>query len=142
MKKILFATALMSLFFVSRAQDSKEQADIKFEVTEHDFGNIKEGTIATYDFKFTNSGKEPLVLSNAQPSCGCTTPEWPREPIAPGVTSKVRAVYNSTNRPGNFDKLITVKSNAKSGDIVLKIRGVVEPIPVEPKSPVRNPTLE
>jgi hypothetical protein len=72
-----------------------------------------------------------------QPSCGCTAPEWSKEPIAPGAKGKIRAVYNSYARPGSFQKYITVKSNAEGGDVALTIKGVVEPTPPEPVSPVR-----
>lgn len=114
-------------------------ADIMFEVENHDFGTIQEGTQATKEFKFTNTGKEPLVLSNVQASCGCTTPKWTSEPIMPGKTGTITAVYNSTGRPGQFTKSITVTSNAKSGVKVLTIKGVVEAKPADQPSPVVVP---
>ena len=118
--------------------NNEPKAEIKFEETIHDFGNIKDGTLAAYEFVFTNTGKVPLVLSNVQPSCGCTTPVWSREPIAPGTQGKIKAVYNSYNRPGTFQKYITVKSNAVPPEVDLTIKGVVLAIPPEPVSPVRN----
>ena len=84
---------------------------IKFVEETHDFGNIKEGTQATFEFKFMNTGNAPLILESVQASCGCTTPEWSREPIAPGHSGKVIATYNSASRPGPFSKTITVKYN-------------------------------
>lgn len=111
---------------------------IKFEKLEHDFAKIKEGTLATYGFVFTNTGKTPLILTNVQASCGCTTPEWPKEPIMPGAKGVIKAAYNSYGRPGQFLKTISVKSNAGT-DIILSIKGDVIIATPEPVSPVRNP---
>ena len=112
------------------SDDSKPttvQPDFLFEMESHDFGNIAEGTQATYEFKFINTGKEPLIISNVQASCGCTTPQWTSEPIAPGKSGKITVTYNSTDRPGPFTKTVTVTSNAKSTPKVLTINGVVAP---------------
>ncbi len=116
------------------------QADIQFEETLHDFGNIKEGTLATYEFKFKNTGKEPLILSNVQASCGCTTPTWPKEAIAPGKTAVITATFNSQGRPGVFNKVVTVTSNAKTSSVALTLKGFVETAPQQPQSPVIQPT--
>ncbi len=102
-------------------------ADFKFEKEVHDFGNVKEGTQAEYVFKFVNVGKEPLVITNVQASCGCTTPKWTKEPVKPGETGQVTAIYNSKGRPGNFNKAVTITSNAKTAQKVLFIKGNVEP---------------
>lgn len=135
---ILMAAAAM-VGITAKAQTATDaQATITFDKPEHDFGKIKEGTLATYEFTFTNTGKAPLVLSNVQPSCGCTTPEWSKEPIMPGAKGTVKAVFNSYGRPGVFQKYITVKSNSSGGDVTLTFKGTVEPTPVEPVSPVRN----
>src|SRR5437870_282846 len=88
------------------------QGILKFEKETHEFGTIAEGVQATYEFKFKNTGNQPVVISNVQPSCGCTTPDWTKEPILPGKSGMVKAVYNSTGRPGAFHKSITVTSNA------------------------------
>jgi hypothetical protein len=104
-------------------------ADLKFKTEKHDFGTVPEGPQAKFDFEFTNEGKEPLILSNVQASCGCTTPEWPKEPILPGKSAKVTAIYNTQGRPGQFTKSITVSSNAKTPSIVLMINGTVEKAP-------------
>ncbi len=108
---------------------------IKFVTEVHDFGNITEGTQATHEFKFTNAGKEPLILTNVSASCGCTTPSWPKEPIAKGKTGEIKAVYNSQGRPGPFTKTITVTSNADSPVKVITIKGNVIPAPVAPAAP-------
>lgn len=133
---------LLLMGSAAMAQSSTEQPTITFTTTEHEFGKIKEGTMANYEFTFTNTGKAPLILSNVQPSCGCTTPEWSKEPIMPGAKGVIKASFNSYGRPGTFQKYITVKSNASNGDISLTIKGTVEPIPVEPVSPVRNTMTE
>ncbi|MEI6507585.1 MAG: DUF1573 domain-containing protein [Bacteroidota bacterium] len=145
MKKIfaivlsLFALQAFSQQQVPPTNNNEPKAEINFEATSFDFGNIKEGTLAAHEFIFTNTGKVPLVLSNVQPSCGCTSPEWSREPIAPGAKGKIKAVYNSYGRPGTFQKYIYVKSNAASGEVDLTIKGTVLATPPEPVSPVRNP---
>jgi D-alanyl-D-alanine carboxypeptidase len=121
------------------ATPSTTQPEFLFETESHDFGTVPEGTQATYEFKFTNTGKEPLIISNVRASCGCTTPKWSNEPIAPGKTGTITASYNSSGRPGPFTKTITVESNAKTTPKVLTINGVVEAKPVEQPSPVVVP---
>jgi hypothetical protein len=121
MKKLIALFALILGFaFTSNAQGA-----LKFKQEKHDFGTITEGTVATYSFEFTNTGKTPVVISNVQPSCGCTTPEWTREPVMPGKTGKVTASYNSAGRPGNFNKTVTVMNNGQMSQIVLSIQGSV-----------------
>ena len=114
---------------------------IKFVEETHDFGNIKEGTQATYEFKFTNTGNAPLILESVQASCGCTTPEWSKDPIAPWHTGKVIATFNSSGRPGTFTKTITVKYNGavETNTNYLTIKGFVESAPVTPQTPVAVP---
>jgi hypothetical protein len=140
MKKLLIFMIATTLTSIAFAQTST--AEISFAATEHDFGKIKEGTLANYEFIFTNTGKAPLVLSSVQPSCGCTTPEWSKEPVMPGAKGSIKASFNSIGRPGTFQKYITVKSNASIAEVTLTIKGIVEPKPVEPVSPVRNPMGE
>lgn len=129
--KRLFTFLLLSVFFVSATAQEEAEADkgkprIKFETTSHDFGTITEGTQATYKFEFKNTGDAPLVLKNVRPSCGCTTPHWPRKPIMPGDKSQIKAVYNSSGRPGRFHKSITVTTNVPDRSThVLYIKGKV-----------------
>ena len=87
---------------------------------------------------FTNTGKEPLVITNCQGSCGCTVPKCPTAPILPGKSDVIKVKYD-TNRPGAIYKTVTVTSNAKSGNVVLTIKGNVEVKPVEEAFPA-NPT--
>lgn len=113
-------------------------ADIKFAKVEHDFGTIKQGGPSDCEFKYTNTGKEPLILSNCQGSCGCTTPTCPKEPVLPGKTASIKVHYDS-NRVGPFTKTVTVTSNAKSGPVMLTIKGTVEAKPAETApAPVKN----
>jgi len=136
MKKFLLSSMMVLVGVFAFAQE--KQAEISFETVSHDFGTITEGTQATVEFQFTNKGDAPLVLSSVSASCGCTTPEWTKEPIMPGQTGIVKAIYNSTGRPGSFTKSITVNSNAKNGTMILTIKGNVAPKQVAPTSPVQN----
>jgi hypothetical protein len=95
----------------------------------HDFGNIKQGVPATYDFEVKNTGNQPLIIQDVKPSCGCTTPEWPKTPILPGKTAMIKVSYDAAS-PGPFNKSIFVKSNAtnvEKGDrYELRIKGTVQ----------------
>jgi hypothetical protein len=94
---------------------------IKFNATEHDFGNQVQGKPVTYEFEFSNTGTEPVVLENVKASCGCTTPTWTKEPVMPGKKGTIKAQYNMA-REGSFRKSITVTT--KDGEnIVLYISG-------------------
>jgi len=112
--------------------------DIKFESLEVNYGNIEKGADGVRVFKFTNSGAAPLIISNAQGSCGCTVPTYPKEPIMPGETGEIRVKYD-TQRVGAFTKYVTLTTNATSNTSTqLKIFGDVKPeaapTPEAPKS--------
>lgn len=109
-------------------------ADIKLDKTTHDYGTIKQGGDGECEFKFTNNGKEPLVITNCQGSCGCTVPQCPKEPILPGKSGVIKVKYD-TQRVGGIYKTVTVNSNAKSGSQTLTIKGTVEAKPVEETFP-------
>jgi hypothetical protein len=100
-------------------------AGIQFETTEHDFGTISEKGDGTFSFVFKNTGKEPLILNNVRSSCGCTVPEWPKEPIKKGGKGTIKVSYN-TRITGSFSKKITVYSNAGGDPVILLIKGKVE----------------
>jgi len=139
-KYILGCLMAFTTMFVSaqaEKQDNEVKPIIEFETVLHDFGKIFDGRPAEFDFKFTNKGKVPLILSNVQPGCGCTTPEWPREPIMPGQKAKIKAIYNPGTFRGAFSKGITVTSNASNNTIQLTFKGVAEDIPKDPQSPVK-----
>lgn len=101
--------------------------NLVFDSEVHDFGTLPEGPNADYEFKFKNTGKEPINLQTVNASCGCTTPSWSKEPVLPGKTGSIKASYATQGRPGGFTKPITVVSNA--GTKVLTIKGTVEPAP-------------
>jgi Protein of unknown function (DUF1573) len=103
------------------------ETNAKFDKTEHDFGKVTEGPQATTEFSVKNIGKEPLTISNVQASCGCTVPSWTKEPIAPGATGNIKAIYNTQGRPGPFTKSLTVSTS--KGTKVLTIKGLVEKAP-------------
>lgn len=142
MKKIISSLALiLGLATFSFAQVQIESGpQIEFDKDVHDFGNLKQGADATTEFVFTNTGNEPLIISNSQGSCGCTVPSWPREPIAPGQKASIKVKYDS-QRLGPINKSVTVTSNAANeGQVVLRIKGVIEPpvqgTPVKEASPM------
>jgi hypothetical protein len=106
-------------------KDNPNAPEITFENEMHDYGTIKQGADGSCEFKFKNTGKEPLVISNARGSCGCTVPTWPKEPIMKGQTGVIKVHYD-TKRVGAFTKTVTLTSNAKTDTKVLTIKGVVE----------------
>lgn len=91
----------------------------------HDYGTIKEGANGTSEFKLTNTGTEPLIISRAKGSCGCTVPEWPKEPIMPGASASMTVKYD-TKRVGPINKSVTISSNATNAESkVVRIKGNV-----------------
>lgn len=131
MKKYLLITAL----FVNAVIFAQKGAKIEFKDPENtiDYGTVYKGEDSGLRvFEFTNTGDEPLIITNVQSSCGCTVPSKPTEPILPGKTGKIEVKYNMN--PGPIRKTITVESNAKNveeGRVVLKIKGEVKEKPVE-----------
>ena len=130
MKKLVGIIAFSTLSILTFAQ-----GELKFEEESYDFGVIKEGDVADHSFKFKNIGNEPVIISNVKASCGCTTPYWPKNPIPPGGSGEIKASYNSKGRPGGFVKSITVTSNAKTQNSILKINGNATAAPSEVYSP-------
>ena len=127
MKKICFIfTVLFAIVLYSNGQTSTNETApvMTFEKTLHDYGTIKKSSDGSYDFVFTNTGKEPLILSKPRSNCGCTVPDWPQQPIMPGQTSQIKVTYN-TNIVGQINKQVTVISNAINSPIVLQIKGAV-----------------
>ncbi len=122
MKKTIFTIVAVMFFAIA----SHAQGVLKFEKESHDFGDIAEGPVATYNFKVTNTGTAPVVISRAMASCGCTTPEWSKDPILPGASSVIKVGYNTSGRPGAFAKTITVTSNAENSSVILRINGNVK----------------
>lgn len=98
---------------------------IVFEEEFHNFGEIAEGEVVNHVFTFTNEGDGPLIISNASGSCGCTVPQWPRQPIAPGESGEIKVSFNSSGRAGKQDKRVTLTTNAVPQTKVLNITSTV-----------------
>ena len=98
-----------------------------FEQPEHDFGTINEGDVVEHTFKFTNTGKAPLVIVSAKGSCGCTVPTWPKEPVAPGATGEMLVKFNSSGKPNQQTKQVTITANTEAGTEKLQIKATVTP---------------
>ena len=129
MKKA-FAIPLFLVMPLILLNAQTRDANLSFDFLVHDFGKIQEAKgPVTVNFQFTNTGSQPLLIKQVHASCGCTSPEWSREPVLPGKTGFVSATYNPKSRPGPFNKTITVTSNAANPTVVLTIKGDVEPKP-------------
>jgi archaellum component FlaG (FlaF/FlaG flagellin family) len=142
MKNLVFTSAILmvSMFGIAQTQPQPQPtttstAEITFDKDVHDFGTIEHAGNGTYEFRFKNTGKEPLIITDAKPSCGCTVPVYPKNiPIKPGESQVIKVTYD-TKRPGGFTKTITIKSNSKSGDKIITIKGTVQPAPTEEAFP-------
>lgn len=120
--------ALVIAFLGGDALGQQDKAQAKFEEEIYNFGEIKEdGGKVTHTFNFTNSGGQPLIVHNVRASCGCTSPDWTRQPVQPGNKGFVKATFDPRNRPGNFNKSVIVTTNGKDPTIVLRITGKVLP---------------
>ena len=148
MKKVILSLIVMFIAALSMNKavaQSEKGAKIEFAKETHDYGTIKNGADGTCSFEFKNTGNEPLIISMAKGSCGCTVPEWPKEPIAPGAKASIKVKYD-TSRAGAINKNVTITSNAvndgydavtKVSTKVIYIKGTVLPLP-EGAAPVNN----
>lgn len=134
MKRVIFLIGVMLLMAgAAKAQDAKTQSgpEIEFEEIVHDYGDVPYNGNGECEFRFTNTGDAPLVIQKPKSSCGCTVPSWPDKPILPGESNVIKVTYR-TNRVGNFDKKVTVTSNAvQNPTVVLRIKGRVLDQPTE-----------
>lgn len=154
MKKVFIALCCLSLTSIAaKAQDKnaapapaqevdKNAGVFKFKDKDntHDFGEVPEGPTAEYDFEFKNTGKSPIIITEAHGSCGCTVPKWPHEPILPKKSAIIHVTYNTDHRPGPINKDVIITSNASEKTTVLHIRGTVKPKPASENKPQGNPT--
>ena len=136
MKKVLLTFSLLAFVAVgANAQttatpaakvevQNPNAATMTFESEVVDYGTIDQGADGVREFKFTNNGKEPLIISNARGSCGCTVPTWPKEPIKPGESSVIKVKYD-TKRLGAINKSVTITSNAATPTKVVRIKGKI-----------------
>jgi len=124
MKRLFLVTCLALFAFSVFAQETEKKEEkkedktpgpeITFEEVTHDFGDIYQGDIVHYTFKYTNTGDEPLILSNVGTTCGCTVPDWSKDPVAAGEKGEFTVKFNSAGKMGKQNKVITVYSNAKT----------------------------
>lgn len=124
---LMLLTGILSLA-AKNPQDGKP--GIGFKESSYDFGTIREeGGPVSHTFEFVNTGDAPLLILNASASCGCTRPDYPRNPVKPGKSDKIKVTYNPKGRPGEFTKTVTVRTNIKGKDkkVTLKIKGNVTP---------------
>ena len=113
---------------------------IAFEHTDFDFGTVDDGEKVKHSYKFKNTGNEPLIISSAKGSCGCTVPKWPSEPIAPGGTGQIDVEFDSKGKPGKQTKRVTVTANTVPAQTFLNITGTVNKDPNAPATPTTNPS--
>ncbi len=140
MKRLL--GVVLGLFLISSAF-AQTGAVIKFNKLVHDYGTIYQNADGNSEFSFTNKGDQPLVLSSVRSSCGCTVPQWPKEPILPGQSGSIRVTYD-TKRIGTISKQVTVLSNATESQVTLNIKGNVlqkpeEVFPLKPANEALSP---
>ncbi|MFD2785182.1 DUF1573 domain-containing protein [Hymenobacter rubripertinctus] len=137
MKKVLFLALSLSVMGLSVQAQSVQPANaqakvagpqIQFEEMKFDFGAIHTGDIVDHTFKFKNVGTQPLVISNIGVSCGCTTPDWTREPIMPGKSGTITAKFNSAGKMGIQNKVLTIESNSASGNAMVSLVGDVKEV--------------
>ncbi len=127
-KTALFLSLLIGFAFLntgmSLVQNDKPYAEIKFDTTVHDYGKIKKGSDGHCVFKYKNVGTDVLFITRVAKSCGCTVPEYSREPLMPGQSAEIKVGYD-TKIVGKFNKKITVFSNAINNSVILTIKGEV-----------------
>lgn len=125
MKQILFI--FMAILLATGMASAQKKAIISAPETVYNFGEIKEADgKVSHTFQIKNEGEAPLVITRVIASCGCTTPEWTREPIAPGKSGELTVTFDPTGRPGTFTKTVAMYSNGKTGNYVLTITGEVK----------------
>lgn len=113
---------------VKRDNDiSKGAPVISFDRVEHDFGTVNEGDLVETSFVITNTGKSDLVVTDAQVTCGCTVPVWPKKPVAPGESAEIKVKFDTSGKPNKQSKSVTLFTNTERGREVLKLKGYVTP---------------
>jgi hypothetical protein len=96
--------------------DTKGTAAMTFEKMVHSFGEVKQGEVVEYSFKFTNTGDKDLIITDAHSTCGCTVPDWPKEPIRPGKSSYMKVAFNSAGKEGFTEKELTIVANTNPAE--------------------------
>lgn len=108
-------------------QDTINLPKIEFAETAFDFGTVNEGDKITHIFKFTNTGKIPLLISDVRSTCGCTVPKWPEEAIPPGAENKISVVFDTDGKKEKQHKPITITANTYPSKTILSLDGFVTP---------------
>lgn len=133
-KKITLALCCLFIIISSKIHaqqvaelDTTDFAQFEFASAEYDFGDVNQGETVEYLFDFKNSGEIPLIINNVLTTCGCTAPEWPKQPIKPGETGQIKIAFDSSSKIGRQNKVITIRSNAHDGDFRLRISAMVLP---------------
>ncbi len=111
---------------------------LEWAETEFDFGTIDQGEAVEHSFSFTNTGSEPLIISNAKGSCGCTVPQWPREPIAPGATANIDVRFDSKGKKNKQNKKVTITANTNPAQSFIFLKGEVNAPEADPAKPAVN----
>ena len=106
---------------IGKASQEREKTSMSFTQNAHDFGVITEGEVKEYSFQFKNTGNAPMHIEHAKGSCGCTVPQWPKDPIAPGSTGQIVVKFNSANKVGKNSKKVTIVANTEPISTVLTI---------------------
>ncbi|MFY0627513.1 MAG: DUF1573 domain-containing protein [Reichenbachiella sp.] len=126
MNKAFLVLVFVSVSSIAFGQDASQEfippgPHIAFSNPSYDFGDINQGDKVEYTFEFVNDGDQPVIISNVMTTCGCTASSWPREPIAPGESSKIDVTFNSAGKIGHQNKVITIMSNASNNPERVKI---------------------
>ena len=143
MKKLLFTLGLSAMFLGAMAQENTKQVGgsgpmISLDKEVHDYGTIEQGANGTCEFMVTNTGDQPLIITQCQGSCGCTVPKCDTAPVKPGEKTIITVKYD-TKRVGPINKSVTISSNAVNApEKVVRIKGTVEAGPSTPTSPVKE----
>ncbi len=134
MKYILLVFAVISLVACSGKQTKNDNASIVDKMpkmdfgkdsTAYDFGELKEGQIVEHQFKFTNKGEFPLIINDVRASCGCTIPEWPKDPISPGSSDKILVRFNTKGKAGPQSKTVTITANTNPSYTTIQFSAIV-----------------
>ncbi|MEX0883699.1 MAG: DUF1573 domain-containing protein [Cyclobacteriaceae bacterium] len=111
-RMLMLVVACFTVFFAQAQEKSENGPVITFEESSKDFGDIHQGDKVEHVFKFENTGKSPLVISNVAATCGCTVPNWPKEPVVPGDKGEIKVSFNSTGKMGKQNSVVRIYSNA------------------------------
>lgn len=130
---VLRLSALFALVLCSITISNAQSGRMSYKQGIHDFGIFHEGKNARWDFTFTNTGKDSLIITSVHAQCGCTTPSFNHKPVAPGQQGEVTVIYHSENRPGPFEKEVVITTNGEPATVKVRIKGNVLPKPLKGK---------